>query len=65
MNVYQFLLGILILILSIALMYHEIKGYNRLRKDAYIRKSLSLEMIITVFMFVIIGILMIYRAFKE
>lgn len=65
MNVYQFLLGILILILSIALMYYEIKGYNSLRKDAYIRKSLSLEMIITVFMFVIIGILMIYRAFKE
>lgn len=61
----NFFIGILALILASILFSYEIKRYSKLEENDYIRKSFSIKRIGAVFVFLIIGIVMIYRELKH
>lgn len=65
MDFTKLLLGILIIILTLFFIGFELKKYSKLKKKDYMRKSLSVKTIGAVIIFIVIGIMMIYRELKH
>ena len=61
---FELIFGILSLLVSIIWGYYEIKDWNKMKKDNYIRKSYSIKIIGGLIVFFMIGIAGIYRYFS-
>ena len=61
---FEFVFGIICLLLSIIWGYYEIKAWNKIKNDDYMMKSFSIEFFGAIIMFFIIGIVGIYRYFS-
>lgn len=64
MNFYNFIVGIIIIVIAIAFLLFEFKKYNKLDKNDYVRKSFSVKVIGSFILLIIIGIVTIYRELK-
>jgi hypothetical protein len=61
---FELIFGILCLLLSIIWGFFEIKDWNRMKKDDYMLKSYSIEIITGLIVFFMIGVAGIYRYFS-
>jgi len=60
---FELIFGILSLLASIIWGYYEIKAWNKMKKNDYMLKSFSIEVITGLIVFFMIGIAGIYRYF--
>tara|TARA_B110000914_G_scaffold59055_1_gene51233 strand:+ start:748 stop:978 length:231 start_codon:yes stop_codon:yes gene_type:complete len=61
---FELIFGIMSLLVSLIWGFYEIKDWNRMKKDDYILKSLSIKVIGGLLVFFMIGIAGIYRYFN-
>ena len=61
---FELIFGIICLLISIIWGYYEIKDWNRMKKDDYMLKSFSINIIVGLIAFFMIGIAGIYRYFS-
>ena len=61
---YELIFGIICLLVSIIWGYYEIKDWNKMKKDDYMLKSYSIEIIGGLIAFFMIGVAGIYRYFS-
>jgi hypothetical protein len=61
---FELIFGILCLLISIIWGFFEIKDWNRMKKDDYMLKSYSIEIITGLIVFFMIGVAGIYRYFS-
>ena len=61
---YELIFGIICLLVSFIWGYYEIKDWNKMKKDDYMLKSYSIEIIGGLIAFFMIGVAGIYRYFS-
>jgi hypothetical protein len=64
-NLFYILLGILLIFLCVLFLKHEIRHYNKLKENDYMKISFFIGNIFGALSFLIIGIIIIYNSLKK
>ncbi len=63
MDYFEFVIGVLILILAMVLLTLEYRTNKKIEKDDYMRKSFRPQIFVGIFAMFFIGLALIYRSF--